>query len=241
MKIFKYLQVKFARTELCFTLKVEKVKLIRGYNVEFIGLGLHSIGSLLEWERCRNSRERETERDIFLMLSGSIVICLIQTGGALLHHSLGWGSGMWVCVVCSRRLPLGSVQFGWASYKGREGGGGFGWDRRQEDVEEREGDPKMCWTAVPVKSGSWQSSSIVTTETKPSLHLTRCQWLHHWVSIEEPSLQNTEHWRSASACPVRDWSSYKFCHLNKSQSGGTAFLSYAAFIKMVSLVGPEFC
>lgn len=45
---------------------------------------------------------------------------------------------MSVCAVCSRRLLLGSVQFGRAFYKGKGGGKGFGWDRRQGDVEERE-------------------------------------------------------------------------------------------------------
>lgn len=36
----------------------------------------------------------------------------------------------------------------------------------------------MCWTAVLVESSSWQRFFIVATETKPSLHLTRCRWLH---------------------------------------------------------------
>lgn len=90
-RIFKWL-LKVKRKDLCFPLKVEKVKLIRGHNVEFINLGLHATlsGSLVE---------RERERHLFFLtpVSGSAVICLIQAGGALLHHGLGWGFGMRVC------------------------------------------------------------------------------------------------------------------------------------------------
>lgn len=114
-----------------------------------------------------------------------------------------------VCV-CSRRLPLGSAQFGQALHKGehREGEDLDGTGDR-ETQRGRERDPKMCWTAVPVNSGSWQSFSIVATKSEPALHLTTCQWLN---------LRRQKRSEAAVlSAPSEDWSSYTFCHWNKSQ------------------------
>lgn len=46
----------------------------------------------------QRDKEKERHRLFLPPLSGSAVVYLVRTGGALLHHSLGWGSGICVCV-----------------------------------------------------------------------------------------------------------------------------------------------
>lgn len=48
----------------------------------------------------QRDKEKERHRLFLPPLSGSAVVYLVRTGGALLHHSLGWGSGIcvYVCV-----------------------------------------------------------------------------------------------------------------------------------------------
>lgn len=76
-------------------------------------------------DEMREKGTRTTEREILLLLvSGKAVICLIQTGGAPLHHSLG-RSCKHMCVLC---VP-GDSHLAVCKRRWRMGGEGFGRDR----------------------------------------------------------------------------------------------------------------
>lgn len=101
----------------------EKVKLITRNSVKVMNLVCDEM---------REKGTRTTEREILLLLvSGKAVICLIQTGGAPLHHSLG-RSCKHMCVLC---VP-GDSHLAVCKRRWRMGGEGFGRDRWQGDIEE---------------------------------------------------------------------------------------------------------